>query len=154
MTEEEFEAETMIHINNVRKYIYRMIKELLDRAENHDASKLEEPERSTFLEFTPKLKGSTYGSDEYNGFLKQMQTALDHHYAENRHHPEHFKNGVNDMSLLDLFELFADWKAATLRHADGDIHKSIKQNTDRFGLSPQIVQIFENTVEVLENGDA
>jgi len=149
MNDEQFEAETRMHINNVRKNIYRMIKELMDRAEKHDASKLADPERAIFLEFTPKLKGVTYGSDEYKGYLKEMQVALDHHYAENRHHPEHFEDGVNGMNLIDLFELVSDWKAATLRHADGDIDKSIENNTERFGLSPQLVKILKNTVKDL-----
>ena len=52
MTEDQFEVETGMHINNVRKRIYLVIKELLDRAERHDASKLENPERETFLEYT------------------------------------------------------------------------------------------------------
>lgn len=150
MTDEQFEAETRLHINNVRKFIYLLIKELMERAEGHDASKLEEPERATFLEFTPKLKGMTYGSDEYKECLKKMQVGLDHHYAENRHHPEHFSGGVDDMNLVDLFETICDWQAATLRHADGDIMKSIEQNTERFGLSPQLAQILKNTVKAFQ----
>ena len=31
----------------------------------------------------------TYGSDEYKACLTEMKPALDHHYAANRHHPEH-----------------------------------------------------------------
>jgi hypothetical protein len=89
-----------------------MINELSKRAVNHDKSKLESPEKEIFEEYTPKLKGTTYGSEEYKEFLKEMKPALDHHYANNRHHPEHFKNGVNDMNLFDLLEMAADWLAA------------------------------------------
>ena len=152
MTDEQFEAETRLHINNVIKFIYLLIKELMERAEGHDASKLEEPERATFLEFTPKLKGMTYGSDEYKECLKKMQVGLDHHYAENRHHPEHFENCVEGMTLIDLIELLVDWKSSTLRHDDGDIMRSIEQNMERFGLSPQLAQILKDTsVELFEN---
>lgn len=52
---------------------------------------------------------------------------------------------VDGMTLLDLVEMFCDWKAATERHADGSIEKSIKQNTVRFNLSPQLEIILENT---------
>jgi hypothetical protein len=38
---------------------------LLERAKEHDNSKLEEPERSVFIETTENLKGLSYGSDEY-----------------------------------------------------------------------------------------
>ena len=60
-----------------------------------DNSKLESPEKELFDEYTPKLKDCTYGSDEYKEFLKGLKVALDHHYANNSHHPEHYENGVN-----------------------------------------------------------
>ncbi len=47
-------------------------------------------------------------------------------------------------------ELLCDWKTATLRHADGDINKSIEFSAKRFGMSEQLVQILRNTVELLE----
>jgi hypothetical protein len=40
-----------------------------------------------------------------------------------------------------------DWKAATLRHADGDILKSIEINQKRFGYSDDLKEIFKNTVK-------
>lgn len=119
------------------------------RAGEHDMSKLSSPEIEIFVEYTPKLAGSTYGSEEYKRFLTEMKPALDHHYAVNRHHPEHFDNGVNDMNLLDLLEMLCDWKAATMRHNDGDIVKSIEYNKDRFGLSDQLTQILMNSVNLL-----
>lgn len=53
--------------------------------------------------------------------------------------------GVNGMTLLDLVEMFVDWKAATERHADGSLERSIKHNRERFAMSGQLSQIFENT---------
>ena len=55
-------------------------------------------------------------------------------------------SSVNNMNLFDLIEMFIDWTAACQRHADGDINKSIEINTTRFALSPQLVEIFKNTV--------
>ena len=55
-------------------------------------------------------------------------------------------SSVNNMNLFDLIEMFIDWNAACQRHADGDINKSIEVNTIRFALSPQLVEIFKNTV--------
>jgi hypothetical protein len=115
------------------------------RVTHHDESKLQEPEKSMFDEFTPKLRDSTYGSDEYKGFLAQMGEALQHHYANNRHHPEHFENGVAGMTLVDLVEMLADWKAATERHADGDLGKSLEIQKERFGISDQLSSILHNT---------
>ena len=136
------------HINNVQKLLIMVVTKLLDRALKHDRSKTEHPELDIFNEYTPKLKGTTYGSNEYNEFLAEMKVALDHHYAKNRHHPEHFKNGVNDMTLIDLVEMLCDWKAATLRHDDGNIRKSLDINAARFNIDTQLKQVLLNTIEL------
>lgn len=141
--------DTFRHIERVRNLLNICVKELLDRAEKHDQSKLESPEVESFTEYTPKLAASTYGSVEYDDFKKAIKPALDHHYANNRHHPEHHKNGINDMSLFDLLEMLVDWKAASERHNDGNIRKSIEINGNRFNMSPQLITIFENTVKDL-----
>jgi hypothetical protein len=117
----------------------------------HDLSKLYEPEMSEFIRLTPKLKSSTYGSSEYKQFLKELGPALKHHYANNRHHPEHFENGYRDMNLIDIVEMFCDWVAATKRHDNGDIMRSIDLNKKRFCMSDDIVSIFKNTATYLEN---
>lgn len=139
--------ETMKHRCMVQKYMTMMMKELLDRANNHDQSKMENPEKPLFDEYTPKLAGMTYGSEEYQACLKAIKPALDHHYANNCHHPEHYKNGVDDMDLVDLMEMIADWKAATKRHNDGNILKSLEKNKERFHISDQLNNILMNTVE-------
>jgi hypothetical protein len=137
--------DTWQHIHTVQKFMHQVVQNLLLRAHRHDQSKLGGIERRTFDEFTPKLKDSTYGSDEYKGFLNSMKPALDRHYAWNDHHPEHFDNGVADMDLVQMTEMLVDWKAATLRHDDGDLAKSIKMNADRFGYSPEIERLLMNT---------
>ena len=150
MNDKEYLNETLQHITEVQAGISRIMFLLLDRRVNHDASKFSKEEKPIFMEYTPKLKETTYGSDEYKQFLAEMKPALDHHYAQNSHHPEHFPNGVDGMNLVDLVEMFCDWYAATKRHADGDIMKSIETNTIRFKLSPQLANILRNTVELLK----
>ena len=44
-------------------------------------------------------------------------------------------------------EMFFDWKAASERHDDGDIMKSIAINQARFGYSDQVAEIMRNTVK-------
>jgi hypothetical protein len=142
--------DTSEHIHNVQLLLHGMVLELLSRAMAHDRSKLQSPEVEAFTITTPKLAGLTYGSDEYRAALREMKPAIEHHYAHNRHHPEYFgEAGVNGMNLLDVLEMLCDWKAATMRHNDGDIRKSITHNAERFGLSPQLVKILENTVNDL-----
>lgn len=142
--------ETYEHIGVVRGYLSLVIKELLDRAAGHDASKLLDPELATFDEFTPKLKHSTFGSDEYKSFLSGMSVALRHHYENNRHHPEHHADGIDGMDLIDLVEMICDWLASVQRHDDGDIRRSIEINQERFGYDDQLKRILHNTVDALE----
>lgn len=141
------ELDTLKHIKTVNAYLIKCAKILMDRAIVHDDSKLKEPEKSVFDEMTPKLKESTYGSDEYKGFLNEMKVALDHHYGNNSHHPEHYEDGIWGMDLFDLIEMVVDWKAATERHDDGNIVKSLKINKDRFNISDQLYQILFNTIK-------
>lgn len=145
----ETNAETMTHIRRVQSLLREVVDNLIRRAIQHDASKLAEPEAPVFAEYTSKLRDCTYGSDEYKSFLAGMKPALDHHYAENRHHPEHWPGGIKDMSLLDLIEMFVDWKAATERHADGNLIRSIELNQKRFGYGDELKSIFQRTAAEL-----
>lgn len=139
------QPDTIEHALRVRLLLTPLIDELDDRSRVHDASKTQPPELAIFDEFTPKLKHSTYGSDEYKGFLEAMGEGLAHHYQVNRHHPEHFEDGVNDMTLVDLVEMLADWKAATERHEDGSLARSLEIQQGRFGISDQLLRILWNT---------
>lgn len=142
--------ETMRHIESVRNILDLVVIELLNRGKEHDQEKMRSPEVELFTEYTKKLKTSTYGSPEYNQFLKEMKPALEHHYSNYRHHPEHFPNGINDMNLIDLIEMFCDWKASSKRHNDGNILKSIDINRTRFNIPDTLVNIFRNTASFLE----
>lgn len=137
--------ETFKHSQRVGELMVQLVKELLDRSTCHDRSKTEQPELAIFDEFTPKLKGTTYGSDEYKGYLAAMGEGLEHHYANNRHHPEHHLHGVAGMTLVDLIEMLADWKAATERHDDGSLATSLRIQKERFQLSDQLHAILWNT---------
>lgn len=142
--------DTIRHIQKVRDNLHVIIDDLLDRARNHDHSKLESPEVEVFDEYTPKLKYLTYGSPEYKEALAGMGPALAHHYAACDHHPEHFENGIEDMSLIQIIEMLCDWKAAVERHADGDIQKSIDLNAERFGYGDEVRRLLHNTIDHME----
>lgn len=137
--------DTYGHIHEVQRLMLQAVADLQRRAHAHDQSKLRDPERAVFDEYTPKLRGLTYGSDEYKAALEGMGEGLRHHYAANRHHPEYFEGGIKDMTLVDVLEMLADWKAATLRHADGDLERSISQNAQRFGYGPEMSRLLSNT---------
>jgi hypothetical protein len=138
-------SDTWRHISRVCELLENVVEHLRARENAHDQTKLVDPEKAIFDEYTPKLKDSTYGSDEYKSFLAGMKPALDHHYAAYDHHPEHCDNGVNGMSLLALIEMLCDWKAAGERHADGSMVRSLEVNQARFKIDQQLQQILENT---------
>lgn len=139
-------ADTLKHALRVGELLVQVIAELGQRAVTHDRSKTEPPELEIFNEFTPKLKGSTFGSGEYKGFLAEMGAGLAHHYAHNRHHPEHWpEERMYGMNLVDVLEMLADWKAATERHDDGDLRRSLDLQRDRFKIDPMLWSILYNT---------
>lgn len=150
MNIEECQIETMKHIEKVRELIRIFVNKLVTRAIEHDKLKLDTPEVEVFAEYTPKLSEFTYGSEEYQNCLKEMNGALQHHYANYRHHPEHFDKGINDMNLVDIVEMFCDWKASSSRQLDGNLLKSIEVNASRFNINAQLKQILINTAKMFD----
>jgi len=142
--------DTLLHMKQVSLLLNDAAIELIKRSNEHDLSKLGKEEKQHFDEYTEKLKGLTYGSDEYKKSLEGLKPALDHHYSNNRHHPEYHTNGIDDMNLFDVIEMILDWLAATQRHDDGDILKSIEINKKRFNMEDQLVKILTNTVNDLD----
>lgn len=150
VTEEQTQrclAETHKHVRRVQEFLNIFIKELIDRGANHDNSKFESPELDIFAANTGKLSNTEYGTPEYQASLNSARSAINHHYScpENGHHPEHWPNGVEDMDLLDILEALADWRASGDRNKNGNIHKSIAVNAERFNISPQLRKILQNT---------
>ena len=144
-------VDTLKHIKRVNQLLTEAAAELIKRANCHDDSKLVAPEKELFDKLTPMLAKLTYGSDEYKASLAELKPALDHHYENNTHHPEHYKNGIDGMDIFDVLEMAVDWCAAGERHEDGDIFKSLEINTKRFNISDQLVNILANTFKKLQN---
>ena len=153
MSEKPYDSteDTYKHKNRVGELMSQAATRLMMRADQHDNSKLEPPEKPLFDQFTHRLKGMKYGSDEYKETLALLKPALDHHYACNAHHPESRAEGVKAMSLLDLLEMLADWKAAGERHqrADCNLTNSLKVNRTRFHIPNQIFrQLISTSLEL------
>lgn len=136
-------ADTLIHSQRVGELLGTVIKDLLDRSYCHDRSKMEPPERETFDKYT--LATLTFGTAGYYACLEEMRPALEHHYAQNRHHPQAHADGVRGMTLTDILEMLADWKAATERVSNGDLERSLVINQERFGISADLAAILRNT---------
>lgn len=146
---ERSRQETLEHIRKVQARINEVQTNLYERAQQHDLSKLREPELRGYAALQTRLAAVEYGTDEYRAALAAAQPTIQHHYAENDHHPEHWPNGVADMSLLALIEMLCDWKAASERTKQGSIGRSLEVNADRFGLDAQLASILRATVAEL-----
>jgi Family of unknown function (DUF5662) len=140
------EADTRKHIADVSNGLMVAASELLNRAKNHDLSKLGEIEKPIFDKETPMLASLEFGSDEYKQSLDNLGIALAHHYENNSHHPQHYKEGVFGMDLYDLIEMLIDWDAAGKRTKNGDIHASLIINAKRFEIPDSIVVILKNHI--------
>ena len=138
MTINECRVKTWQHIQKVRKYI----RFFTDRLKVQ-----------LFAQHTERLSEIEYGSDEYKAQLDALKPALEHHYAVNPHHPQHWPHGIEDMTLLDLTEMLCDWKASSERQKSGNLLKSIDINAQRFHIDNQLKQILINTAKKLEEID-
>lgn len=171
--------ETAKHIRRVQELMGQALSNLFTRANVHDTSKWSPEEWPYFAVATSRLRGITYGSPEYKASLDSIRPGVEHHQRTNTHHPEYhdyiecnicfkhhswdfvgrceacgnaqmsYKGGVGEMTLLDLLEMLADWKAAGERHADGSLEKSIQHNEKRFDIPPPIVRLIRRTAEEL-----
>lgn len=83
-------ADTRAHISLVQGSLLAIIQQLEYRAVRHDASKLLEPEASGFAALRVALADVEYGTPEYAEALREASEVVQHHYACNDHHPEHY----------------------------------------------------------------
>jgi len=141
--------DTFEHIHQVQRLLHLVATDLHRRGLDHDRSKLVSPEVEYFDKFTPRLKLTTYNSPEYKADLAAMQPALDHHYAANDHHPEHFPHGMREMNLIQMIELCCDWIAASRRQNNGCPIKSCDKNQERYGYSDETKQMLKLTVNMI-----
>jgi len=149
MMEKEVQGLRLVaaHVNLVQRHMHDSINRLLIRLVEHDQSKYL-PDELPLVTGKAYLDTLLYNSEEYKAALANVKAAVTAHYDNNSHHPEHWANGIVDMSLLDLLEMMCDWKAAG-ETSGGNIEASIASNTERFRLSPDVVSILTNTAKEL-----
>lgn len=124
------------HRHTVAAYMRRLAYALLETAEVHDLSKLAPDEFYGFVEINHIAREHEFGSDEYNDALAASGDVIGLHYQRNRHHPEHHDRGIEDMSLVDIVEMVADWQAASDVYGKTSFEKGLEVLKERFGLKP------------------
>lgn len=144
---EQIETEEYIkgHISRVRRHINTFIQLLIRRAENHDKSKLEEPELSWWKEMDKEPR-YPYGSKEYKQKIKRWNKVFKHHYQYNRHHPEHYEYGVSEMTLIDIVEMMCDWLGYKDTTTVTEALKVCDEQMARYNISEELRQIIFNTL--------
>lgn len=144
---EQIETEEYIkgHISRVRRHINTFIQLLIRRAENHDKSKLEEPELSWWKEMDKEPR-YPYGSEEYKQKIKRWNKVFKHHYQYNRHHPEYYEYGVSEMTLIDIVEMMCDWLGYKDTTTVTEALKVCDEQMARYDISEELRQIIFNTL--------
>lgn len=133
------------HIARVRKHINTFVLLLHKRALLHDRSKLEEPELSWWkaMDREPRYP---YGSKEYKEKVARWKKVFDHHYKHNRHHPEHYENGIYDMTLVDLVEMLCDWLGYKDVMTVAEAITVCEQQMERYHFTDELRAIMTNTL--------
>lgn len=133
------------HKKTVKERLLFLADELYKRAYNHDDSKLQLPELQWLIDMDKEPRYA-YGTPEYFDKMKRWDKFFKSHYKNNRHHPDHFPNGINDMNLADLCEYIVDiisyYKELHVNVALDTVNKQ----QQRFGFDEQITQILKNTL--------
>lgn len=134
------------HIDRVAELLGEFSGMLRHRAEIHDQSKFDPIEKGPLDEMQRIIDTEgqvSYGSDEYKRRTGLLGPMLRHHYANNSHHPEHYGAGVAGMDLLDLVEMFFDWKAASERGEESAMGLSF--TVEKYKIDPMLESILRNT---------
>ncbi len=140
------------HKLRVFQLMAKLSQEVIKRGYEHDMTKFEPEELPHYVATIDEFDKHPFGTEGYKKAKESLGPSVLHHYKHNRHHPEHFPKGVEDMNLVDVLEMLCDWKSATLNHPEnpGDLGKSIQMLGQKYKISPQLCQIIYNTARDYE----
>jgi hypothetical protein len=181
-----FEDRTHLHIELVQKYakmIGEAIPELagvIQQASHHDDSKLEEPERTPYINITWRhkkekevgahnpIKGQGYQTPGMLAKEDENDAAL-HHITTNSHHPEAHCKGeqntdnsrstgknikclnVEAMPDIDIAEMVADWAAMSEELKKNTVREWFDTQKDkRWHFSPHQEELIDKLLNVIE----
>ena len=137
------------HTNLVRIAMSFIIMNLQGRLLTHDQSKFLDEEKELRLG-KQTLNNIPYNTLEYYQSLEKVKDGLMHHYRENDHHPEHYKNAtVEEMSLLAQLEMLADWYSVCLEK-DNDFMTVLNEQKERFNITDIVFNSLVQTAKELE----
>ena len=176
-----FEERTANHIKMVQyaaqKIVdaYPELNGLLDKVKEHDASKLQEPERTPYIELTWKHKFDNYKSYKTPGDVddKAINKATLHHILNNAHHPEFHLEDKGDANIdptdrdksmevieipamdeLSIAEMVADWESMSQELKNNTAREWYdKQKGVRWNFTPEQDAWIDKFLKVFEGND-
>lgn len=129
----------------IAKHMAKFSGELLYRSSIHDLSKFSDDEFDVNAANVQDFGKFPFNSPQELELRERLAPAQKLHKKRNRHHPEHFEDGVDGMNLIDVLEMLVDWKASSSRYPGDSMRKSLNVCVERYNFSPQLVKILENT---------
>ncbi len=93
----------------VLKFLNTMIHDLIRRGETHDDSKFSDDEFDEYVKATQEFQGP-YGTEQNDAVREKYKALFERHARRNSHHPEHYPDGVDGMTLMDIMEMLRYWK--------------------------------------------
>ena len=141
-------ARAMRHIMMVQRLLRHVARQLLDRADNHDLSKLAPDELGGMIEIDAIADKLGLNSPEYMAALSGEAIKL--HWRRHSHHPEYHLNRVEGMDIFDLIEMVCDWKVANQVRGHPEWKKSVDMMAERLSLSPEYIFLINLIASSLE----
>lgn len=139
---------TLLHQRQVQDYMMFIALELQRRALKHDLSKLSSTEWEGLVAINSIAREQGYASPDYQASLQSDMVKA--HWAANDHHPEHFEQGIAEMSLCAIIEMVCDWKAVAVQKKL-HFYDILKENYERFKVTPEQKYLIERIVMELES---
>lgn len=128
-----------------------LMEEMAVRATSHDNSKVEDKvEFENYIGLNMDMVGVQYGTPQYKEVISKYSEGVEHHYANNPHHPEYYENGIDDMSRADLIEMVADWSAVVkVKGLEDKMEDNFQVNKKRFRIDDELFERIMNTAKFM-----
>lgn len=124
-----------------------MALRLIERCSTHDMSKFSLEELKNLI----KLSGNENFTNPSWKLSEEEKEIISVHWANNPHHPEHFKN-INDMTELDIMEMACDCYSRSIEF-NTDLMNFIEiRQKQRFKLPIEMYEKYKNYCLILISG--
>ena len=136
---------TLQHKENIATLLAKFAAELTYRSAVHDNSKFFPDEFDILSDNVCDFNKYLFDTKEEQDLRERLLPASILHRKRNRHHPEHFENGIDGMNIIDLLEMLCDWKSASTRVSGDSLRKGLPILKKKYNISSQLLKILENT---------